>query len=494
MTHPTTQLESPGPLRPERALLHPLWSVSLAVLLVNDQVLKGAGLLPGWLTGKLSDFAGFLLFPMLLGALVRARTQAALWLCHGFAALLLLALELSPGFCALLHRTLGLRLWADPTDLLALFSIAASARWLLPLAARPTAGRQAAARPLLVLGVLACAATSMPPPEPPERFGEVFLWNQRGKEVQVRVSALREQITFSCDAVQAAPEAVFSASSFQVARHVTLVTDGRLLLDDLRREQDGGCHVLLLSVEGAADRLLLWRSGTLPMANVNRPGTEDGVRITEGELRGPAGVLRPGPLAVPPAPAVGCAPPAPGAEPEWPEPIPGPGLWVVGQVSRGGDGCDVLALRSGAEQRRYAICAEPLGVPFSPGDVLSFRRPADGAPGLIAAEQTTGTTLALVRRGGPAAAMRIVEPSPACAPARQACGAARGQRAVLNTPSGATPAMAAGEQTTVRGGGWATTVALRRIERGVVADRACDPAAALESVVSYVWVSKKEMN
>lgn len=490
-------METSERLHPERALLHPLWSVSLALLVVNDQVLKGAGLLPGWLTGKLSDFAGFLLFPMLLCTLVRARTWRALWLCHGLAALLLFALELSPGFCTLLERALGLRLWADPTDLLALVSIAASARWLAPLAARPamaTRIEKAAARPLLVLGVLACAATSMPSPEPPERFGEMFVWNQRPKDVQVRVSALRDQITFSCDAAQAAPEAVFSTTSFRVARHFTLVANGRLPLDDLRRQQDGGCHALLLSVEGAADRLLIWRSGVLPMANLNQPGAEEGVQITDGELRGPAGVLRPGPLAVLPTPAAGCAPPAPGAEPEWPEPIPDPGHWVVGQVARGADGCDVLSLRSGAEQRRYAICAEPLGVPFSPGDVLSFRRPADGSPGLVAAEQTTGTTLALVRRGGPAAAARIVEAAPSCAPARQACGAARGQRAVLSTPSGETPALAAGEQTTVRGGGWATTVALRRVERAVVADRACEPEATLESVVSYVWVSKKEMN
>ena len=45
-------------LRPSRALLHPLWLGSLALLVLNDHVLKGAGLLPGVLTGKLSDFAG----------------------------------------------------------------------------------------------------------------------------------------------------------------------------------------------------------------------------------------------------------------------------------------------------------------------------------------------------------------------------------------------------------------------------------------------------
>jgi len=42
--------------------------LGLAVLALNDHVLKGADVLPGWLTGKLSDFAGLLFFPLLLQA------------------------------------------------------------------------------------------------------------------------------------------------------------------------------------------------------------------------------------------------------------------------------------------------------------------------------------------------------------------------------------------------------------------------------------------
>ena len=33
------------------ALRHPLWWSALAILLLNDHLLKGAGLVPGWLTG-----------------------------------------------------------------------------------------------------------------------------------------------------------------------------------------------------------------------------------------------------------------------------------------------------------------------------------------------------------------------------------------------------------------------------------------------------------
>jgi len=56
-----------------RDLAHPLPLLAVVVLCLNDHFLKGSGLLPGWLTGKLSDFAGLFFFPILL-------CSAALWL------------------------------------------------------------------------------------------------------------------------------------------------------------------------------------------------------------------------------------------------------------------------------------------------------------------------------------------------------------------------------------------------------------------------------
>jgi len=45
-------------------MLHPVALVGLAVLLLNDHVLKAAA--PGWVTGKLSDVAGLAFFPFFL--------------------------------------------------------------------------------------------------------------------------------------------------------------------------------------------------------------------------------------------------------------------------------------------------------------------------------------------------------------------------------------------------------------------------------------------
>jgi hypothetical protein len=49
-----------------RALAHPIAILAMALLVVNDHVLKAA--YPGLVTGKLSDFAGLVFFPLLLAA------------------------------------------------------------------------------------------------------------------------------------------------------------------------------------------------------------------------------------------------------------------------------------------------------------------------------------------------------------------------------------------------------------------------------------------
>ncbi len=48
---------------------HPWCILALFSLVVNDHLLKSHALVPGWLSGKLSDFAGLFYFPLLLGAL-----------------------------------------------------------------------------------------------------------------------------------------------------------------------------------------------------------------------------------------------------------------------------------------------------------------------------------------------------------------------------------------------------------------------------------------
>lgn len=110
---PTTDVQRPGtPAAPWvwQGYLHWTSLVALAVLVVNDHLLKGRDLVPEALTGKLSDFAGLFMFPLLLTALVgvarrccgrdprpNARTLA---LCCGGTALGFAALQTVPWVAA----------------------------------------------------------------------------------------------------------------------------------------------------------------------------------------------------------------------------------------------------------------------------------------------------------------------------------------------------------------------------------------------------------
>jgi hypothetical protein len=56
-------------------LLHPVVLAAIACFVVNDHVLKTAH--PGWLSGKLSDVAGLIFFPVLIGAVAELVAPAA---------------------------------------------------------------------------------------------------------------------------------------------------------------------------------------------------------------------------------------------------------------------------------------------------------------------------------------------------------------------------------------------------------------------------------
>src|SRR5690349_14594078 len=107
------------------ALTQPLWWISLGVLLVNDHCLKGAGVLAPLLTGKLSDFSGLLMAPVLLAALLSPRSRRGFLLAHLAVGASFAALKLSPASAAAFCRMAGLcglslKVVCDPSDLAAL--------------------------------------------------------------------------------------------------------------------------------------------------------------------------------------------------------------------------------------------------------------------------------------------------------------------------------------------------------------------------------------
>ncbi|MEO7094830.1 MAG: hypothetical protein ABI175_16345 [Polyangiales bacterium] len=107
--------------RRERDLLHPVALAALAVLIVNDRFLKAAW--PSWWTGKLSDVAGMMFFPLLLAAVVGRRHRRA---CIVVTMIAFALVKLWPPATALCEHVLGLfnggdvAIVRDPTDLVAL--------------------------------------------------------------------------------------------------------------------------------------------------------------------------------------------------------------------------------------------------------------------------------------------------------------------------------------------------------------------------------------
>src|SRR5688572_23836927 len=83
------------PMDPRRALSHPSWWVALAALALNDHVLKGAGVAPSWLTGKLSDVAGLVVAPVLFAAVLGARRRAGVFAAFATVAAAFVAIKTS---------------------------------------------------------------------------------------------------------------------------------------------------------------------------------------------------------------------------------------------------------------------------------------------------------------------------------------------------------------------------------------------------------------
>lgn len=117
---------------PGDVMLQPVALIALVLLIVNDHFLKGRGY--GLVTGKLSDVAGLVFFPLLLVSLwelarsVGRRswhfTTRVLVCAIAVAAVGFAAVKLHPGVAHAYSSVIGLRVRADATDLVALPALA----------------------------------------------------------------------------------------------------------------------------------------------------------------------------------------------------------------------------------------------------------------------------------------------------------------------------------------------------------------------------------
>jgi hypothetical protein len=254
----------------QRGARHPVSVMALLLLVLNDHLLKGAGLLPGWLTGKLSDFAGLVVATVLLATVLRLRSGRSRVVACAVVGLGFAAVKLSPGAARALEQSLALvhldwRLWCDPTDLVALV-VLPLAWWLAggPAGrARPSVGKRE--RLLVIAGALACAATSRVEPH----AVELSLVNRTRGSIPIARFVARGAL--DCAAI---------ATGDHPLTGVSFVSDGCLLLapgarttigeitvdeEDLPDAEatDAGappCTLLGIRAPGLQDSVLLWQA------------------------------------------------------------------------------------------------------------------------------------------------------------------------------------------------------------------------------------------
>jgi hypothetical protein len=206
-------------------LVHPLWWTALAVLLINDNVLKGHGLVPGWLTGKLSDFAFLVVAPVVLGVILPGALPGRRPLAIAVVVGIFVAADLSPAVSDTVVASAALlgmrwRLWPDPTDLTALAALPLTIYLLYRRSPpAPSRGQWVRERAGVVLGAAACLATSAPA----MGVHYPFLFNATEAQATVRVTWVRRAAEhLGCDAANIA--AALNAADLNDARDVDLTS------------------------------------------------------------------------------------------------------------------------------------------------------------------------------------------------------------------------------------------------------------------------------
>lgn len=248
---------------------HPLWWGALLVLLINDHWLKGAGVAPAWLTGKLSDFAGMIVAPCLVATL--ARHELVRLGAFAAVALAFAAINLSTSAADVLVAVVGRlgldwRIWSDPTDLVALT--------VLPLAWRLSHGScssRAVGHGGILLGAVACLATSL-------RYRpiatSVYLVNTTHEPIDVLI--LRVATPPDCPptavGLNAGDFAFDSCGRLQPFEAHPLDSDWRTLDTEQTPAPPAAkprpCDIVLLRMPGLEDSILLWSD--LPKQEIDR--------------------------------------------------------------------------------------------------------------------------------------------------------------------------------------------------------------------------------
>ena len=371
------------------SLRHPLFWCSLAILLLNDHVLKHAGVLPGAVTGKLSDFAGLIVAPVLAAALLRARGPRARALAFGIPTVPFVAINVAPIAASLMESATALagvpwKIWTDPTDLIALASLPMA--WHVMDGAPVTERPRAVERAAIVLGAFACMATSPPPPAPIDAsyFTPTYLSNGTSESIDVRIGWLDADV--ACGDVIGNMERALDPDLFGSAITFELTAGENLPLDRASAFQAAGlgapaatgpldCDVALVNADGIRGTLVLI-SGSA--RNVPQRGDAPDPTGQVAIVPGPSGGLRLEPNGVilalaneRPEPS-GCFDASVQSFESSIAGLPSLGSYRLDDRRELPDGCLALSLTDTLDETAHSIflCVPPWAFTFEAGDQL----------------------------------------------------------------------------------------------------------------------------
>lgn len=492
----------PGPA--SAALASPIFLGALGLLLLNDHVLKGAGVVPGWFTGKLSDFCWLVVAPVALAAMLGLRSRGALGALVLGVASLFLATELSQPLAdvvAAAATALGqpTRLWADPTDLIALSILPVT--WHL-LARRPGAtldARRSAARlgtrVALGMAIFASVATSQPPPPAPTSWTtSAVLANTTIDPIAVRVRFAAADLDCSLlgevDLAAAAGRDLFDTGiTFRLMPQETVPIEAQAAMFAATGGPPGAmpmpanaCDLVLLSIDGAPDTLVLVSGarGTAPTRLGNGAPDTVGAGHRVDVVTSAAGT---------PDFEVGADLPTATLDERTPPSDctlsraafahnvgSRTGSYILSTSAVGADGCIATTMSDAAgATRAFFFCVPETYFPFAPGDALTITTggrtlTVSGPTGTLSVLDTPSSELSL----GPFTVRAALHEE--CSGERLACGAYLLPRAVeVSARSGAVTSSPAGDFEATSSLGTAR-LRVGTAESTVIAPAGCDAA------------------
>ena len=429
----------PPALRPWSALAHPLWLASLAFMVANDHVFKGSGLLPGWLTGKLSDVTGLLVAPLVLAVLLGVRSRrgwvAANVAVGGFLAAVNLSAEAAHGWAWLTEFTPlpWRRMVVDAGDLAALPALLVGG-WVFGRAMATGPGALANGAAVLASGPAMLAAR--PHPRLPNALrwaalasaGVFLLGNETSEPIGggipvsgvsftapfgigngttrgllLRVRPLRKGVAVDCAAVKAKPGLLLSRRLFAPA--AVWGVDSTRTIDFSRDTLPAGDCAAYLIDGGTADglakvpmTLAFWIKSEWPARSI--PGTVPSSGQTDlfavaADNAGPLAwrshpALFAPPPSLDPGPAPGCELPGDATGVAWQLPLP-TGTHTIVERQQAPDGCTALDLAGKTNTQRWFVCLPPGALPFDSGDTITLAATSKGqAFGPIDGVEITG--------------------------------------------------------------------------------------------------------